>query len=107
MSLAPWLPCGYQGILSAVADPIEKLEAAVKKLATDMGDVRKELREHSDTLHEHGEVLDEIVTSLKQIQKTQSALTNAMTTAIKQLGTDKSLEIRVRRLEDMIFSNKH
>lgn len=101
-------------MLSAVADPIEKLEAAVKKLATDMGDVRKELREHSDTLHEHsdilhehGEVLDEIVTSVKQIQKTQSALTNAMTTAIKQLGTDKSLEIRVRRLEDMIFSNKH
>ncbi|MBX7116335.1 MAG: hypothetical protein K1X64_18565 [Myxococcaceae bacterium] len=118
-----------------MADPLEKLEAAVKKLATDMADVRKELHQHADTLrehteilqehsgilqehsgilqehtdilHEHSEVLDDIATSVKQIQKTQSALTNAMTTAIKQLGTDKSLEVRVRRLEDVVFSNKH
>lgn len=121
--------------LRPMADPLEKLEAAVKKLATDMADVRKELHQHADTLrehteilqehsgilqehsgilqehtdilHEHSEVLDDIATSVKQIQKTQSALTNAMTTAIKQLGTDKSLEVRVRRLEDVVFSNKH
>ena len=71
-----------------------------------MAEVREGLREHSEIFQEHGEVLDDIVTSVKQIQKTQTALTNAMTTAIKQLGTDKSLEIRVRRLEDVVF-NKH
>lgn len=94
-------------MLAAVADPLEKLGAAVKKLAADAAEIRHDSREHSETLDEHSDVLQEIVASVKQIQKTQSALTNAMTSAIKQLGTDKSLEIRVRRLEDVVFSNKH
>jgi hypothetical protein len=52
-------------------------------------------------------VLEEIAASVKQISKTQIALTNAMTTAIKQLGVDKTLELRVKRLEDAVFGAKH
>lgn len=89
------------------AGPLEKLEAVVKKLAADVGEQRKTLDEHGEMLAEHGEVLDEIAASVKQIQKTQTALTNAMTAGLKQLGIDKTLELRVKRLEDAVFGSKH
>ena len=89
------------------ADPLEKLEAAVKKLAADAAEQRKTLDEHSEALAEHGELLEDIASSVKQIQKTQTALTNAMTAGLKQLGIDKSLEIRVKRLGDAVFGSKH
>ncbi|MBL8953718.1 MAG: hypothetical protein JNK82_23285 [Myxococcaceae bacterium] len=103
------------------ADRLDKLEAAVRRLAADVGDQQKTLgshtetlaqhtetlAQHTETLAQHTETLDEISTSVKQIAKTQVALTNAMTTAIKQLGIDKTLELRVKRLEDAVFGAKH
>src|SRR5688572_9771451 len=95
-------------------DPLEKLEAAVRRLAADVGEQRKTLNEHGEMLEQHGEMLeqhgemlDDIAASVKQIAKTQGALTSAMTAAIKQLGTDKTLELRVKRLEDAVFGAKH
>lgn len=93
---------------------LEKLEAAVRKLGVDMGEVRgelKDLREGAEELRE-GQVelregQTELLVAVKGIQKTQTALTNAMTSAMKQLGTDKSLELRVKRLEDVVFGSKH
>ncbi|MFZ5470606.1 MAG: hypothetical protein ACOZIN_14320 [Myxococcota bacterium] len=100
---------------------MEKLEAAVRKLTTDMSELRGEvkslrvdqedlragLEEVRTGLDEVREGQDELLTAVKGIQKTQFALTNAMTSAIKQLGSDKSLEVRVKRLEDAVFGSKH
>src|SRR5438874_1314792 len=103
-----------------MADPIEKLEAAVKKLATDMAEVRGEMgelrgemgelrgemgelrNEVSKDITELRESQGEILTIVKGIQRTQTALTSAMTSAIKELSTSKSIELRVKRLEDAV-----
>jgi uncharacterized coiled-coil DUF342 family protein len=111
-----------------VADALEKLEAAVKKLAADMAELRAgqdelregqaelregqaelregqaELREDVDGLHES---VAETLAAVKNIQRTRTALTSAMTSAIKELSTSRSLDLRVKRLEDAVFGSKH
>jgi chromosome segregation ATPase len=97
-----------------VADPLAKLESAVKKLAADMGDVRREIGDLRGEMKDmrgelndvHGE-LSELKKGVDQIQRTQVALTDAMTRAIKELGVGKSLEVRVSRLESAVFGTKH
>ncbi len=97
-----------------MADPLEKLEAAVKKLAADMAGLRGDV----DSLKEGQAELQDDVASLKEgqaellagvknIQRTQTALTSAMTSAIKELSTTRSMELRVKRLEDAVFGSKH
>ena len=92
-----------------MAAPLEKLEAAVRKLATDIAELRDgqaelrdgqaELREGVTELREDVTQLQgtqgEILTAVKGIQRTQTALTNAMTSAIKELATSRSMELRV------------
>ena len=79
-----------------MADPLEKLEAAVKKLAAEMAEVREgqaELGEAQAEVREDlsafGEAQTEMLAVLKNIQRTQTALTNAMTSAVKELSTSK------------------
>lgn len=94
-----------------MAGPLEKLENAVKKLATDMANLRAETRsEFKDVRRElksHGERLDDVTHALTGIQQTQTALTNAVTLAIKELAVTKSFDVRLSRLEAEVFGSKH
>ena len=47
------------------------------------------------------------MTDLEKLESAVRKLASDMTSAIKQLGTDKSVELRVRRLEDVVFGSKH
>lgn len=87
-----------------MADAIEKLESAMRKRTNDVGELRavrkgervcqdapraglKEVREVNVDWRERQK---ELLMGLKNIQETQTALTNAMTSALKQLGADKA-----------------
>lgn len=50
--------------------------------------------------------LDEVLASLKGIQITQTALTNALTSTLSELAMGRKLEGRVERLESAVF-RKH
>lgn len=90
-----------------MADPLEKLDAAVRKLTAETAEMRTGQEELRSEVEELRDGQGDILAIVKGIQKTQTALTSAMTQAIKQLGTDKSLEVRVKRLEDVVFGAKH
>lgn len=115
-----------------MSDRIDKLEAAVKKLGGEVGEVRTEVKAQGkrvDRLSEDvghltenvghlSEVVDRLsedvesgfsalTSSVKEIQRTQAALASAMTTAVKQLSVGKTLELRMQRLEDAVFGPKH
>jgi hypothetical protein len=90
-----------------MADPLEKLEAAVKKLASEMSEFRDGQDELKVDVSGMQDAQGDILAMLKGIQRTQTALTTAMTSAVKELATNKTLEVRVRRLEDAVFGSKH
>lgn len=90
-----------------MADRLEKLEVAVKKLAADMSQVRGDVGELREEMGELREDMGDIKKGVFEIQRTQGALTDAMTKAIKSLGMSKTLEIRVDRLESAVFGAKH
>ncbi len=94
-----------------MADRMDKLEAAVRKLAADVSELREEQHERFDAVNERFDAVNDDFevahAGLAGIQRTQKALTAAMTQAIKQLGVGKSLEVRVKRLEDAVFGSKH
>lgn len=94
-----------------MSDRLEKLESAVKKLAGDVGEIRGEQKAQGKQLKQLGQTVAEgfgaMATSIQEIQRTQSALANAMTAAVKQLAVDKSLELRMQRVEEAVFGPKH
>ena len=94
-----------------MADRTDKIEAAIKKLAIDASAHRSEtkaLAKHSEArFGDLTESLKDLTESVRDIQRTQLALTNAMTGAIKQLAVDKSLELRMQRVEEAVFGPKH
>jgi len=94
-----------------MSDRIDKLESAVKKLAGDVGEIRTEQKAQGKRLNQlsvdMSQGFGEMATAIKELQRTQSVLANAMTAAMKQLAVDKSLEVRMQRLEDAVFGSKH
>ena len=97
------------------SDPMTKLENAVRKLAANMAALRKEMgddfgdvRTDAKALRaEVSEFKDGTLEALANIQQTQSALTSAMTQAIKEMAVSKSFEVRLSRLEAEVFGSKH
>lgn len=94
-----------------MSERLDKLESAVKKLAGDVGAIRGEQKAQSKQLNQLGQAVGEgfgeVAASLKELQRTQSALANGMTAAMKQLAVDKSLELRMQRVEEAVFGSKH
>ena len=90
-----------------MADRLDKLENAVKKLATDMASLRSEMSEMKEDLSEVKEDVSEVKDAVANIQRTQTALTSAVTQAIKELGVSKTFDVRLSRLEAEVFGSKH
>jgi hypothetical protein len=86
---------------------LEKLEAAVKKLAADMAELRGDADGLRGDFDELKDTQHETLAAVKNIQRTQTALTSAITSAIKELSTTRSLDLRLKRLEDAVFGSKH
>ena len=94
-----------------MADSSEKPEGSEKKLAKDVAELREEARaareERRAAREEQRVAMKALTATVLDIQRTPSALANATTAALKQLGLDKSIEIRVQRPEDPVFGPKH
>lgn len=68
----------------------------IDAVADDLGEFRAEVEER----------FDEIAVAVQAIQRSQNALTNAFIQAMREFGVSKSLERRVKRLEDSVFGKK-
>lgn len=91
-----------------VADRIDRLETLVKKLAADIGEVRSEMRsEFRATNKRVDEGFDALEKDIRELRRIAAASVDAMTSMMKQLALDKSIEARVRRLESAVFGAKH
>lgn len=93
-----------------MADRIDKLEAAVRKLAQDVGEMKRDYATREDLSIFREEMLEGfegISKELKEQRRVTAALTDAMTQAVKQLAVGKSIEVRVARLEAVVFGSKH
>jgi hypothetical protein len=71
------------------------------KRSTDRG-----LASHDKRMKRVEDSLDKVLTSLKHIQITQTALTNALTSTLSEIALSRKLEGRVERLESAVF-RKH
>lgn len=89
----------------------ERLEALIRKLAGDVGELRGEIKainKRVDAVNVNlAEGFGAIAEDMAHLRKLHTASVNAMTSAMKQLALDKSIEARVRRLEDAVFDPKH
>lgn len=68
----------------------------IDAVADDLGEFRGEVEER----------FDEITVAIQAIQRSQNALTSAFVQAMREYGVSKSLERRVKRLEDSVFGKK-
>lgn len=68
----------------------------IDAVADDLGEFRAEVEER----------FDEITVAIQAIQRSQNALTTAFVQAMREYGVSKSLERRVKRLEDSVFGKK-
>lgn len=68
----------------------------IDAVADDVGEFRAEVEER----------FDEIAVAVQAIQRSQNAMTNAFVEAMRQFGVSKSLERRVKRLEETVFGKK-
>ena len=101
-----------------MADAVEKLEAEVRKLAAAMKRLAADQAEHRrETAAIQRQVIEletgmdiqfeAVKQELTKLHGTSQAMAEAMLQAIKQLGVDKSVEARVARLEAAVFGHKH
>jgi hypothetical protein len=63
--------------------------------------------EISDMKGEITELREDTKGALTNIQRTQTALTSAVTQALKELGVTRTFDVRLSRLEAEVFGSKH
>lgn len=94
-----------------VADRIDRLEGLIKKLAADLGEVRSEMRSEFRASNKRVDALvdgfEGLGKDVRELRRIAAASVDAMTSMMKQLALDKSIEARVRRLESAVFGAKH
>ena len=73
------------------------------RLAREMAEVRRSVGTQDKRLKRVEDAIDEVLTAVKGIQITQTALTNALTSTLSELALSRKLEGRVERLESAVF----
>lgn len=84
----------------------DKVESAVKKVAVDVADVKRDMKTFRAEQQAMRDSINELGKLVREISTTQIALTNTVAQAVTQLALGKTVEARVQRLEDAVFGTK-